>query len=190
MGITKNGSSLRFGGNIKSNKIQHELVFGQTRPAHLQCGWNSNFYQTKGHISGKLLLNWCFSAWKIHQHWKKISLWAYPECLIVQTIQNTIRNYYMLQNSYFFTFFDTLLIHFLFQIVLLFFFSVQQLTIVRISKFCSKIISPCYILNKWIMIQYSNKASFSLKLVKNWYLGTSFTYLNQIFTDLEDQRRI
>ena len=97
---------------------------------------------------------------------KKNSLWAYPECLIIETIQNNIRNHSILQNSLFFLNFDTFSIHFLFQTVLLLFFSVQQLTIVRISKFCPKTISTCYILNKWIMIQYSNKVYFSLNLVK------------------------
>ena len=32
----------------RENKIQHELVFGQTKPACLQCGRNSNFCQSKG----------------------------------------------------------------------------------------------------------------------------------------------
>ena len=32
----------------RENKIQHELVFGPTRPAHLQCGRNSNFCMSKG----------------------------------------------------------------------------------------------------------------------------------------------
>ena len=117
MGITKNGSSLRFGGNTKSN-----MSWCLGRPAHLQCGWNSNFYQ--GHISGKLLLNWRFSAWKIHQHWKKISLWAYPECLIVQTIQNTIRNYYLYAAEFlffyiFWHFVDTFFVSNSFVVVLL-----------------------------------------------------------------------
>ena len=53
-------------------------------------------------------------------------MWAYPECLILETIQNDIRNHFMLQNSYFLKIFDTFLIHFLFQTVVLLFFSVQQ----------------------------------------------------------------